>query len=57
MISKCPVCGRWRVVERRRLPTAFVDDERNFQQSCVECYEETRDFYLDAWAEHHSNCL
>ena len=43
---RCPVCKNMKPdVEKRRIPTAYVDDERNFTTSCYNCYEEICDYW------------
>lgn len=53
--KKCKCCGFMSTtVARRPLNTMYVDDERNFLESCKGCYEETIDYYKDLWSEYYS---
>jgi len=51
-------CGRWSwSIRRRRLNTAYVDEERNYMYSCRECYEEAYEYYAERWADYYANCM
>jgi hypothetical protein len=50
---KCPVCGEERSdVEKRRLPTAYVDVERNFLTSCRACFDEADEYWSEKMQEY-----
>lgn len=53
----CPCCHRFRRVERRRLNTAYNDDERNFMVSCDFCYEDAVEHYKDLWEDYYRNVM
>lgn len=54
---KCPGCNRRRLVKRRRLNTAFVDDKKNFLLSCWECFQNEWDYYADQWSDYYADCM
>ena len=48
----CPRCKQLsRSVERRSLPTNYVDDERNFTTACYECYQDECEYYYELWEQ------
>ena len=54
----CPMCGRcFQKIERRRLCTAYVDDERNYVKTCEDCFVETNDYYHGLWMEYYNGCM
>lgn len=54
----CTMCRRVSFsVKNRRLNTAYVDDELNFQCSCEKCYDASYDYYADLWSDYYSDCL
>lgn len=65
--KKCQQCQtRWCLqfpryisftVKRRRLNTAYVDEESNYLTSCLSCYWETVDYYQDLWDDYYSSIL
>jgi len=53
---KCPLCERESdTVERRQLNTLYVEEELNYQTSCLECYEDTIEYYKECWQEYHQS--
>ena len=42
-------CGATEGVERRRLNTAFADDESNWATCCDVCFGQLVDHYADLW--------
>lgn len=51
----CPGCGILKPdVAKRRINTAYHDDESNWQVSCRECWKETIEHYRELWAEYRS---
>ena len=53
----CPCCHAFSRVDRRRLNTAYVDDERNYLESCRDCFEAEVEHYADLWADYYSDCM
>lgn len=53
----CPLCKRRRLVRRRRLNTAFVDNRRNFLASCRECFEHAWAYWADQWSDYYADCM
>ena len=50
----CPICKRrCRTVERRRMNTAYANEESNFTTCCAECFERTEDYWRDCWQEYY----
>lgn len=41
-------------VKNRRLNTRYVNDESNYNKSCLSCYIDTYDFYQDMWDSYYS---
>lgn len=56
-MQTCPCCldPQSLTVERRRLDTYYVDDESNYQESCVRCFEESVAFHQKFWEEFYSS--
>lgn len=49
-----PICNGsegpcFKLGKRRRLNTAYIDDERNFSFQCKACYDLTIDHYDELW--------
>lgn len=54
-VGTCPCCERINVeVSRHRLNTAYANDAENWLVSCVECFEDTREYYAELWAEYYN---
>lgn len=54
----CPLCERRKGdIDRRRLNTAYVNDESNYQLSCEECYDESVGCYEELWDDFYSEVL
>lgn len=58
-ISYCGrMCGGYDLnVERRRLNTAYVNEESNYMTSCIFCYLEAYKYYEDLWADYYASIL
>lgn len=51
-------CGRFFVYpKRRRLNTAYVDEELNYMTSCLDCYREIVEYYKERWADYYHGLL
>lgn len=58
LIERCPMCERFSVdVVGRTLNTAYTDNERNYQTSCVQCWQTTIEYFEERWEEYYSNCF
>lgn len=59
----CPICNLpdyktgSQVIAKRRLNTAYVDDELNWLVSCLDCYNEQYEWYAELWDYYYSNCI
>lgn len=53
---ECPCCGELRPdVEVRRRNTAYVDDDLNYLESCLLCYEGDCQYFDELWAMYWSD--
>lgn len=53
---RCPSCGKHgRDVCRRRMNTAYVNDESNFITECDSCFADTEDYWAEMCQEHYRN--
>ena len=50
-------CGRAENIARRRLNTAYADDEQNWLVSCLNCFEQEVEMYEEMWADYWSMVL
>ena len=51
-------CGCFFVYpRRRRLNTAYVNDEQNYIISCLSCYRETIEYYKERWHDYYSSLM
>lgn len=51
---RCPCCERLRYDVKRRLRnTAFLDDELNWLDSCLDCYQDDYEYYADLWHDYY----
>ena len=53
----CPHCKKEEGIARRRLNTAYADDEQNWLISCPDCFEQTVYQYEEMWADYWSMVL
>jgi hypothetical protein len=44
-------------VHRRRMNTAYENDDSNFTVQCDYCFEESEKDWADMWHEYHSGCI
>jgi hypothetical protein len=51
----CGMCTcHWSRTERRRMDTAYVNDESNYCEVCEECFEEIQEHWAEMWADYNS---
>lgn len=51
---RCPTCKLFkRSVKRRRMDTAYVDEESNFCCECADCFEITQEYWAERWADYY----
>jgi len=51
----CENCGRWFIYpKRRRMSTAYVDEESNYCTECKDCFEETEACWKEMWDDYNS---
>jgi hypothetical protein len=43
-------------IEKRRLNTAYCDEEQNWITSCQECYDDLYAMYEEQWKDYYSGC-
>jgi len=56
--SLCGHCGEMKPeVKRRRLCTAYVEEESNLVESCFECYIERNDYWIERWMDYYCAAL
>lgn len=48
-------CGSTKQVAKRRLNTAYADDERNWYTSCVDCYIEAYEQFKEQWEDFYAS--
>lgn len=54
----CPCCKSYMPdIATRRINTAYVNDELNWQTSCGECFLETVDHYNELWDTYWSEVM
>lgn len=41
-------------VQDRQLNTAYVDKQSNYMCSCLECWQETINYYNELWQEYYA---
>jgi hypothetical protein len=57
-LNICPCCLRHSItVGRRSTRTAYYDESMNWETSCIDCYEEHDDYWLERWQEYYAGCL
>ena len=52
--AECLGCHRVTAVRRRRMNTAYVNEESNWVTCCDECFAETVEHFADLWATYYS---
>ncbi len=54
----CPCCKKEvDDLAKRKLNTAYVEEDRNWLTSCGDCFEETVSHYSNLWAEHYNSIM
>ncbi len=53
----CLYCRREGKVARRRKNTAYVDEKRNWMESCRECFQEAVEYYADLWQQYYADVM
>lgn len=57
-LKTCPCCGTVSdTVERRRMNTAYADEESNYLTSCLACFEMSEDYWRERWADYYGGLL
>lgn len=41
-------------IQKRRLNSAYIDDDKNWMTSCIDAYEEAVSYYEDLWHDYYS---
>jgi len=56
-MTSCPVCKKLRAdksVERRRMNTAYINDESNYLTSCRSCFLRSEEYWKEQWDDYYS---
>lgn len=54
LFGYCVGCGKYfKYPIKRRLNTAFIEEELNWICSCKDCYEEEVAYYKEMWLEYY----
>jgi hypothetical protein len=53
----CQECHDESKIQRRRLNTAYYEDELNYMTSCEEVYKEAIEYYRELWSDYYSRIL
>lgn len=57
-VSVCPVCLRHSItVGKRRTRTDYTNEESNFEVSCIDCFEEHDQYWIERWDEYYRSVL
>jgi len=59
-IGWCGYCHRFHFpwsIKKRKLNTAYVDEEQNWIVSCKTVYEEAIEYYKERWDDYYSGLL
>ena len=55
---KCPCCEKEAdEIERRRMNTAYVDDDSNWMISCLPCFDEMEEYWQERWDDYNRGRL
>lgn len=58
ILGYCPQCKRWFVYpKRRRMDTAYVDEESNYCYVCAACYVSIQEYWDEQWRNYYSGLL
>jgi hypothetical protein len=53
----CPYCFRHTMsIACRPTRTMYYEPDRNYEVSCVDCYEEHDEVWRDMWQEYYAGC-
>lgn len=56
--SHCPQCKQpARNIGRRRMNTAYQNDNSNFIICCRQCFDEAEEYWAERWADYYSGIL
>lgn len=56
--SLCGYCQKMMPeVEKRRLCTAYANEEFNWMESCLDCYIEQNEYYKERWDDYYAGAL
>lgn len=56
--TKCPCCDEFTTdVMRRRMNTAYVEEESNYITCCLSCFDGVQDHWNERWAEYYGSLL
>jgi hypothetical protein len=55
--GECPFCKKIGFIVKRRLNTAYYEEESNWVNSCYDCFLEDIEYYKEQWDEYYSNCM
>jgi hypothetical protein len=48
----CQYCNHYfKYPKRRRMNTAYVDEESNYIISCLDCFDKIEDYWTERWEE------
>lgn len=51
----CDHCGEWFVYpKKRRMNTAYVDEESNYCYECKDCFAKTEEYWQERWDEYNA---
>ena len=50
----CPCCGQAGEIKKRRLNTSYADEESNWMEACLDCFQGAVAQYADMWSDYYS---
>lgn len=54
--GKCPKCGEEKEdIKIRRMSCSYVDQDSNYLESCMECYDEIQSYWEERWRDYYSS--
>lgn len=52
-MKECPCCGQLKTsVQYRRMSCCYVDEDRNWEYTCLECHQEYEQYWEAQWKEY-----
>lgn len=55
---RCPQCKQpHKTIGRRRMNTAYRNDNSNFIICCRQCFDEVEEYWAERWADYYSGIL